>query len=177
MDLKIWFKLQPHPNSHQTRSILFHFKWRLFFPGKHLLCVDAYLGAYQQNSLQWLKIQRTNPKLNTSGSINIGVPITPLLLALSEKLNPQLPWAHNEHTNLLLTKRNCCSNYRSGLEWASWVIAPTHRGISALRQYMTTDSYLDVNNLTVKYSFTTLVSGFHSASQVYVHIFSLLRKL
>lgn len=144
---------QPTPNFHHTHSILFHFKWSGVFSQDHIYCVFttySYLGAYQQNSPQQLKMCRTNLKLNTCGSINTGVPITLLFLALCEKLSPYLPWAPNEHMSLLLTRRNCCSNYSWGLERTSWVIASTHRGILAPRRRIRTDSYLKVNNLTIK---------------------------
>ena len=70
----------PTPDLQHTHFILFHFKWRFLFFQEPIYCVFttyAYLGAYQKNSPQQLKICRTNLKLNTSGSINTGVLLTP----------------------------------------------------------------------------------------------------
>lgn len=147
--LKIQFNL------HHTHSILFYFKWNCISPpvapppptpsprNTFIVCL-CLSGTLSAEFSPMTKNTWDKSEVEYKWFYRYPGPRHPLVLGT---LSPQVPWVPNEHMSLLLTRRNCCSDYRWELEWASWVIAPTHRETLAPRCCIRTDSHLKVNRL------------------------------
>lgn len=116
-----------------------------YFFQEHIYCMCStytYLGTYQQNSPQQLKICRTNLNSNTRGSINTGVPVTPCFwLSVSQWVLISL--------GLPESTQACCWQEETAAQMTGWgwkehpteeyrlqVAASNHRGVSAPRRQL-----------------------------------------